>query len=194
VYFLPSFMLRDAAAVREERGGRYRRENGAMLAHGSWRWERSPVVGMFPYQGLLVVLLMSNASNLDSSSNMQVDAARGGDTTPWYVVRDLATVLGPHGLAAGRNAETSAHGRFAAGVARGHVVFDYDGPCSALVRDRITPDDVGWAGFLLARLSERQWQDAFHAGGYDAATASRFIAALRDRIARGRQIGGDDWP
>ena len=165
-----------------------------MRARGGWSWERNPFVGMRPYQGLLVVLLMFNASNIDSANNTLYDVARGGEPTQWYVVRDLAATLGPSGLDAGADPERFARGRFITGVAHGFAEFDYAGSRQAVVRDRITPDDVGWASFLLAGLTERQWQDAFRAGGYDPASAARFIATLRARIAQGRRIGGDDWP
>lgn len=39
---------------------------------------------------------------------------------------------------------------------------------------------------LLAQLSDRQWQDAFRAGGYDQETANRYIRQLREKVAHGR--------
>ena len=56
------------------------------------------------------------------------------------------------------------------------------------MRDRITPEEVAWASELLGRLSEKQWQDAFRAGGYEPAVANRFIAKLREKIAQGRAL------
>ena len=194
VYFLPSFALRDANGVHVEPGGRFRRDGGPMQARDHWSWEQNPFVGMRPYQGLLVVLLMFNASNMDSASNTLYDVVRSSETVRWYVVRDLAATLGLPGLAAGRDPHAFAQSRFITGVANGFAAFDYSGPHAALVRDRITPDDVGWASFMLSRVTERQWQDAFRAGGYGPAAASRFIATLHARIETGRRIGGDDWP
>jgi hypothetical protein len=194
VYFLRSFVMRDADGVHEAPGGRFRRQGGPMLSRGTWSWEQNPFVGMFPYQGLLVTLLMFNASDLASPGNAQYDVVRRGDIARWYVLDDLAATLGPTGLSAGDDEETFAGGRFITRVVAGYVEFDCDGPCRALVRDHITADDVGWASFLLGRLSDRQWHDAFRAGGYDAAIAGRFIATIRGRIAQGRLIGGDDWP
>ena len=52
-------------------------------------------------------------------------------------------------------------------------------------------DDVRWTSERLDRITPAQWNDAFRAGGYDPATAERFIAQIRRRIdaglARGRR-------
>jgi len=194
VYFVPSFVMRDAAGVRVWSEGRFRRVGGSIRARDTWRWARNPFVGMFPYQGLLVVLLMFNASNLDSTSNAICDVVDGGAAEQRYVVEDLAAALGPRGLAGGEDPDFFARDRFVVAVSNGYAEFAYDGPGRELVHNRITPDDVGWASFLLSRLDERQWHDAFRAGGYDSVVAARFIDALGARIARGREIGGDDWP
>ena len=87
-----------------------------------------------------------------------------------------------------------ARSRFITGVARDFVVFNYHGFHQELIHDRISSVDVSWACYLLSGLSEQQWQDAFRAGGYDRDVADRFIAALRSRLAQGRQIAGHDWP
>ena len=77
---------------------------------------------------------------------------------------------------------------FIVGVNNGHVDFAYNGWYRKLVRARITPDDVKWASDLLARLRERQWREAFRAGGYDPETADRFVRTLQKRIAQGRHV------
>jgi hypothetical protein len=48
---------------------------------------------------------------------------------------------------------------------------------------------VAWASARLGRLDDRQWRDAFRAGGYDDEIAGRFIHALRRRIADGQGVG-----
>ena len=57
-----------------------------------------------------------------------------------------------------------------------------------LIRERITPADVGWAVALAERLSARQWEEAFRAGGYQPDVAARFLDVLHGRIAKARQI------
>jgi hypothetical protein len=76
-------------------------------------------------------------------------------------------------------------------VKDGFVEFEYHGFHEELIRNRITPADVRWASDLLGQLSERQWRDAFRAGGYDARTSDRFIRRLREKIDQGRTLTPD---
>ena len=52
----------------------------------------------------------------------------------------------------------------------------------------ITPDEVAWACELLGRLSDKQWADAFRAGGFDPGDANRFITKLKEKIDQGRSL------
>jgi hypothetical protein len=196
VYFLPAFTLRDESGTHTAPGGRFRLDVDSLKSRGEWSWQENPFVGMRPYNGLLVILLTFNSSDLKNSNNTLYDVANGTEHTQWYVVRDLGTALGETGrLSPTRNdIDHFTRGRFITGVNGGFVAFDYHGFHQELIRDRITTDDVGWASHLLAGLSDRQWRDAFRAGGYDTDTSTRFIAELRSRIARAQQIAGDDWP
>jgi hypothetical protein len=81
---------------------------------------------------------------------------------------------------------------FIRGEKDGFVQFDYQGRHQELVRQRITPGDLGWATDLLSQLTDRQWSDAFRAGGYPDAVAARFIAAIHARIAEGRNVATAD--
>jgi hypothetical protein len=53
----------------------------------------------------------------------------------------------------------------------------------------ISAGDVRWASELLAGLTDRQWSDAFRAGGYEPAVADRFIRRLHQKIADGQRLG-----
>ena len=53
---------------------------------------------------------------------------------------------------------------------------------------RITPDDVAWACDLLGGLTDRQWRDAFRAGGFADVTADRYIRRLKAKIDQGRRL------
>jgi hypothetical protein len=74
------------------------------------------------------------------------------------------------------------------GIKDGFVEFNYHGWHQELFR-HISPDDVRWASELLAGLTDRQWSDAFRAGGYEPAVADRFIRRLHQKIADGRRVG-----
>jgi len=50
-------------------------------------------------------------------------------------------------------------------------------------------DEVRWAGTLLARLTDRQWHDAFRAGGYPTDVADRFIRKIRSNIEAAQSLG-----
>jgi hypothetical protein len=108
----------------------------------------------------------------------------------WYVVRDLGTGLGETARLKPQRGDPDIFERrgFVTGVKDGFVEFDYHGWHQELVTRRITPDDVAWASELLGRLSDRQWTDAFRAGGYGPALADRFIRRLRQKIAEGQHL------
>ena len=195
VYYLPSFTLRDASGTRVTQGGRFRLDMPSLKDRGEWSWQQNPFVGQRPYQGLLVILLLFNSSDLKNSNNTLYEFHGGSGSTPqqWYVVRDLGLALGRTGRLAPQrnNLDVFARTRFITDVSRDYVVFgDYRGLHAELVRNRITREDVQWAATLLGGLSERQWQDAFRAGGYEPALAAKFIAILRGRIADARRVGG----
>ena len=190
VYFLPAFTLKDDWGTHTEAGGRFRLKLEDLEDVGAWRWEENPFVGSVPYQGLIVLLMMFNATDLKSSNNTLFERRRGNSVEQWYVVRDLGAALGDTNVIAPRKNHPPSFERepFLLGVTDGHVTFAYEGWYKSLVRDRITPKDVAWASNLLGRLTDRQWNDAFRAGGYEPAVADRFINKLREKIDQGRSL------
>jgi hypothetical protein len=196
VYYLRSFTLADDWGTHRERGGRFRLHEKTLKDVGEWSWQQNPFVGTEPYQGLLAILLMFNASDLKNSNNTLYEHSVGDFIEPWYVVRDLGTALGSTGRIAPMRGdpELFERDRFILGVRDGHVLFNYRGWHQEIVRDRLRPADAGWASALLSRLSDRQWRDAFRAAEFDDVTAGRFIAKLKANIADGHAIGGSDRP
>jgi hypothetical protein len=69
VYYLPSFTMRDGSGVHVEKGGRFRLDLPSLKDRGEWSWQQNPYVGQRPYQGLLVILLVFNSSDLKNSNN-----------------------------------------------------------------------------------------------------------------------------
>jgi len=192
VYYLQSFTMRDKSGVHIERGGRFRLDLPSLVSQGEWSWRRNPFVGQRAYQGLLVILLMFNSSDLKSSNNTLYEYTPTAGASPrhWYVVRDLGLALGRTGRISPQrnNFDVFSRTRFITGEKRGFVEFDYHGLHKELVTDRITREDVRWAAALIGGLSERQWQDAFRAGGYPPDVAARFINVLRERIAQAQRV------
>jgi len=192
VYFLGSFELRDDKhRTHVAGGGRFRPHRKDLKDVGEWSWQQNPFVGTKPYQGLLVVLLMFDSSDLKNSNNSiyELKQPREG-VSRWYVVRDLGTALGETGRLDPKRNDPEIFGRlkFIRAVHNGVVEFSYHGWHQELFRDRISIEDVRWASDLLSKLSDQQWADAFRAGGYDTGVAQRFIARLKEKIDDGRRV------
>jgi hypothetical protein len=191
VYYLPSLTFRDARGTHVEPGGRFRLTEKSMKHIGTWSWQQNPFVGMRPYQGLLVILMMFNSSDVKNENNAlyKVKQPEGGPKQ-WYVVRDLGMALGETARLAPQRGDLAIFERepFITDVKDGFVQFNYHGWHHELFK-RISPDDVTWASGWLGQLSDRQWSDAFRAGGYEPAVADRFIRRLHQKIAEGRRLG-----
>jgi len=133
------------------------------------------------------MMIMLNNSDLKSAQNVIYDLKLPREGAQrWYVVRDLGHSFGETGkFRADRNDivefETEA---FTKGVSNGKVKFNWSGFHKELVSD-LSPADVHWTCERLGRLSDRQWQDAFRAGGYDPALAERYIRRFKQKIAEG---------
>lgn len=195
VYFVPSFTVSGDGPTRVVPGGRFRLVVPELDGEGEWSWQENPFVGSKPYQGLLVTLLLFNSSDLKNSNNVLYRYRPSPDREQlWYVVRDLGTALGETGRVGPRRGDIDAfeRTRFILGVTQGHVRFDYHGFHRELVEGRVTPADVRWATTLLAGLTMDQWRDAFRAGGFEPATAERFIRRIQARIQEGRALGDRD--
>jgi hypothetical protein len=192
VYYLPSFTLVDDFGERTEPGGRFRLDHPDLKERSTWSWQRNPFVGTTPYQGLLVILMLLNSSDLKNSNNSIYEfRPPDGDGQTWYVVRDLGTALGGTGRFQARRGDIDAFERlpFATGVVNGFVEFgDYQGWHQELIRERITPSDVRWACDRLSQLTDRQWRDAFRAGGYAPGLADRYIRRLLAKVAEAEEL------
>src|SRR6266851_1634794 len=191
VYFLPSLSVTDSRGTHVEPGGRFRLTEKSIKHIGTWSWQQNPFVGTRPYQGLLVILMMFNSSDIKNENNALYEVKRHSEGVGhWYVVRDLGTALGETGRLAPQRGDPDIFERepFIKSVTSGFVQFNYHGWHQELLK-QITPEDVTWASDWLGQLSERQWCDAFHAGGYEPAIADRFITRLRQKIAEGERLG-----
>ncbi len=158
---------------------------------GTWSWQQNPFVGTSPYQGLLVILMMFDASDLKNDNNtLYAVREPNGGPDRWYVVRDLGTALGETGKLKPKRGDPDLFDRqvFMSGMKNGFVEFSYHGWHQELFTRRIAPRDVRWASDLLGGLTDRQWEDAFRAGGYDPAVAARFNRRLHQKIADGEQL------
>jgi hypothetical protein len=187
VYFLEKWTLAGGDTPGPQTRARFRPKVKGLKDVGEWGWESNPFMGTQPLRGLLVMMVMLNNSDLKPAQNIIYDLkeAREG-ARRWYVVRDLGQSFGETGkYKADRNDivefETEV---FTKGVENGHVKFNWSGFHGNLLAD-LTPADVHWTCERLSRISDRQWQDAFRAGGYEPMLAERFIRRFKQKIAEG---------
>ena len=190
VYYLPNFTLKDDWGTHTEPGGRFRLKEETLKDEGPWQWNDNPFADSRPLRGLLVILTMANSNDLKDSNNSIYESRANGRTERWYVARDIGSALGDNNLIAPRKNNYPAFERepFILGEQNGYVQFASYRLYGGLVRDRITREDVVWASDLLSRLSERQWQDAFRAGGYSPQVANQFIRKFREKIRQGQDL------
>jgi hypothetical protein len=108
----------------------------------------------------------------------------------WYVSRDLGQSFGRTGVldAPRGDPQVFEETPFIKGMAGGYVRFDYRGRHGRLI-DHMTPADVRWICEKLDALSDKQWQDAFRAGGYAPEVANRFIRRFKQKIQEGLALG-----
>jgi hypothetical protein len=190
VYFLPSFTMKDPKGTHMEPGGRFRLHDPSMHDIGNWSWDDPLVKDSRPFNGLLVILIAFNSWDLKAANNFIYDVQRNGHVERWYMVRDLGGALGDEGrIWTTRNDINKFEKRgFIDGVNNGYVAFDYGGKRPDLYRHRITVADVRWATGLLAGLDDRQWRDAFRAGGYPSDLSERFILKIKANILEGQRL------
>jgi hypothetical protein len=190
IYFLRAFNLKDDFGTHVEVGGRFRLKDPSLKETGFFKWEDNPFIDTKPFQGLIVMLMMFNSTDLKNSNNSLYERRNGDLIEQWYVTRDLGAALGDTMAIAPRknHPESFEKAPYILGVTNGKVEFAYSGLYENLVRDRITPEEVAWASTLLGRLSDKQWTDAFRAGGYEPAVANRFIAKLKEKIQQGHAL------
>jgi hypothetical protein len=201
VYYVPQWTLTGTEAGPKP-GARFRREDTEWTATDEWSWYENPFVETQPFRGLIVAQFLLANWDLKSSNNRIYEAA-DPSVSPRrrYVVRDLGSslgsarqhrffaFLGTRGSQGTKNDIAGFERRgFITEVDDDRVEFDYRGMNEELTTI-VTVADVVWSCELLARLSDRQWQDAFRAGGYEPVTAARYIAKIKEKIGQGLALG-----
>ena len=132
---------------------------------GEWSWTDNPFRGSRQLKGLIVANLLINNWDLKPSNNkiVTVPASRGRRAVVrraghWRLVRQDR-------LAGGQpqpDRRLRAPAVRARRVEDGRVQFDYQARHKELLED-ITAADVVWIAELFARITDRQWADAFAA-------------------------------
>jgi len=190
IYYVPEWSAEEAPRPNPQDPARFREDEPdlhGLDAEGTWSHYQNPFVGTVQHKGLLVLQAMLGNSDLKDDNNALYQLKEQFErATTWYVVRDLGHTFGRTGVieAPRGDVEVFEETPFIRGVENGRVKLEWQGRHDALFAD-ITPADVRWICGRLAKLTDKQWNDAFHAGGYSQATADRFIRRLKQKIAEG---------
>jgi len=198
VYLLPTWELR-GAQPQTQPVARFRRESVDERVVGNWSWYENPFVTTQTFKGLLVANLILNNWDWKTSNNKIYEIkTHEGVSRRVYVVRDLGASLGKttfprllsatplRGLGQGTRNDIDGFEKqgFVRKVEGQRVTFDYHGIYEPLV-GTLTVNDVIWTCRLMARISDRQWRDAFRAAGYQEAEQQRYITKLKSKISEG---------
>jgi hypothetical protein len=156
-----------------------------------WSYYKNPFVGTKELNGLLILQVMLGNSDLKDAQNALYTLKTPYEgASRWYVARDLGQSFGRTGVIEAPRGDLKVFEEtpFIKGMAGQYVRFDYRGRHGRLV-DRMTAADVRWICERLQRLTDRQWQDAFRAGGYAPEIANRFIRRFKQKIEEGLAVG-----
>ena len=190
IYYVPEWEAEKATTDNPQLPARFREKNPdlhGLDTNGVWSYYQNPFVGTRELNGLLTLQVMLGNSDLkDENTAIYTLKERFEGATRWYVARDLGHTFGRTGVfdAPRGDAEVFEQTAFIKGVSNGKVRFEYRGRHRALF-ENITPEDVRWICGRLAKLTDRQWQDAFRAAGYNPQAAGRFISRMKQKIAEG---------
>lgn len=190
-YFVTRWRLLGAPGSEEspQASARFRRDVPGMKNVGDWSWYENPFVGTRPYHGLLVLNMLLSNWDLKATNNKLYESVEASATGPrrWFVVRDLGATFGKsRGYFPGtrNNPGDFERQKFIVGVKDGRVLFAYGGRHRGLL-DPIRPADVVWICERVARLSDRQWNDAFRAAGYAEGIKVQLLATIQRHITHG---------
>lgn len=164
---------------------------------GTWSWRANRFAGTRELNGLRTLMaFLSNWDMKDENNNiLRPNKESGKDRSlRIYYVSDLGGTLGHTGnpirktyflrdLPAGSKGSPNGYANqaFINGVENGQVVFNYKGKNRDALKG-VPVEHARWMGDQLARLSDKQLQDAFRAGHFTEQETAIYIRAMRDRI------------
>ena len=190
IYLLEKWTADGALTPNPQLPARFREKSPnlhGLEATGDWSYYQNPFVGTRELKGLLVLQVMLGNSDLKDENNALYELERPfEEARRWFVPRDVGHTFGRMGLLDAPRGDIEAFETtpFIKSVDDGTVQLEIGGRHDALFAD-ISPADVRWICERLNRLTDRQWQDAFRAGGFDKPTADRFIRRMKQKIAEG---------
>jgi hypothetical protein len=176
---------------------------------GTWDWKTSPFAGTHELNGLRVMMALINNWDLKDVNNGVFEAKGTNGPEFIYEVTDLGATFGSPRFDTGYahdKGDLKAYQKstFIENVRDNEVDFGVPGkpslpvifnPAQFVKRQDLTwigkhipRADARWMGELLSKLSTRQIEDAFRAGGYSAEEANQFTTIVQDRIAQLKKL------
>ena len=211
-YFLPSIRVQNIPAdVKRGRkligpdgemnNVRLKLESKDRKKTGTWNWRGNPFMGTREYDGLRVMMALINNWDLKDANNGIIQTKDG----LLYEVTDLGASFGSP-----RFDTDYAHdkgdlkpykeSKFIEKTSGDEVDFGIPGAPSlpiifnpgqfakrkdlTWIGKHIPRADARWMGELLSRLSAKQIEDAFRAGGYTPEEANEYTTVVQSRIAQ----------
>jgi hypothetical protein len=190
IYFLREWEADGADRPNPQLPARFREDEpdlAGLDAVGDWSYYDNPFVGTPQLRGLLVLQAMLGNSDLkDSNNSLYALEQRLEGAAQWYVARDIGQTFGRTGVLDAPRGDIAAFEQtpFVLSVEGDRVDLAYGGRHKALF-EQISLADVHWVCRQLNQLTDRQWADAFRAGGYEPGVADRFIRRLKEKVAEG---------
>ncbi len=198
-YFLSRWTLTGGKGG-EQAAGRFRPTLPHLRNAGMWSWYENPFAGTRPFGGLIVANLLLNNWDWKADNNtIYAHAEPVNGVRRWFVVRDVGASLGKttypvvlkwvklRGFGQGtRNdlAGFESQGFITRVRDDKHLEFDYAGMYGDVI-DTVTTDDVRWTCELFAQLADKQWADAFRAGGFSDEQTARYVRKIKEKIGQG---------
>jgi hypothetical protein len=196
VYYVAEWTQTEGEKSTVQKAGRFRPKDVGLDDKGPWSWYDNPFTGTAAHQGLLALLMVLNSTDLKADNNTVYEVSRrpkGSATVArWYVVRDVGASLGETGKIRPTrgDAEVFAAERFILGVKNGFVELNYRGRHQQLA-DYLRPQDLGWMVNLASGLTDKQWRDAFRAGGVEGKNADLFITRIHEKLDEARAVAAN---
>ena len=151
-----------------------------------WQWKENPFTGKSELKGLIIMMALINNWDMKDSNNriLAVSGGAEGRSELHYIISDLGATFGKTGnfITHNRNAPKDyVKSKFVERVEGNNIVFGYDGKDQGLMRG-ITTDDARWISGYLAKLTDRQIEDAFRAANYSPEDVETLARVVRWRI------------
>ena len=193
VYYVREWKIAGGEEAGVQKEARFRLEQPSWKKEGEWQWKDNPFVGKRELRGLVVMMAMLNSWDLKTSNN-KIYEVRGRPEKRLYVVKDLGESLGSSVkvfLGSQDHLADFQKEGFIREVKDGRVDL-YFKPVILNwgVGDDITVDDVLWTCRRLAKLSDKQWHDAFRSAGYDERETAAYVDKLKHKVREGLALEG----